>query len=96
MRQASTQQERTEDKSSVPACAQEGNDDIEAIQPNRLEGRSVDNTEPSNEEISQRAFQLWEERGRPEGSQDEDWFRAENELRHQSGDAAVKKAYCAF
>ena len=90
MRQANTQQERTEDNASVAASAQEG----VAIQPNQSAGGSVDNPQPSSEEISRRAFQLWEERGRPEGSQDEDWFRAENELRHESDDAAAKKAFC--
>jgi hypothetical protein len=27
-----------------------------------------------------RAYQCWEERGRPWGSPDEDWFKAEKEL----------------
>jgi Protein of unknown function (DUF2934) len=27
-----------------------------------------------------RAYELWEERGRPEGSADEDWYVAEREL----------------
>ena len=31
--------------------------------------------------IAQRAYQLWEERGCPYGCPEEDWFRAENELR---------------
>jgi hypothetical protein len=26
------------------------------------------------------AYQLWEKRGRPEGSPDKDWYRAEQEL----------------
>jgi monoterpene epsilon-lactone hydrolase len=38
---------------------------------------------PSREEIAQRAYQLWEERGRPHGSDEEDWHRAERELRRQ-------------
>jgi epsilon-lactone hydrolase len=38
---------------------------------------------PSHEEISVRAYQLWEERGRPYGSDEEDWQRAEWELRHR-------------
>jgi Protein of unknown function (DUF2934) len=32
------------------------------------------------EEIEQLAYKLWEDRGRPEGSPNEDWFRAEEEL----------------
>jgi hypothetical protein len=35
--------------------------------------------------IQRRAYELWEERGCPEGSPDEDWFVAERELaiRHE-------------
>jgi len=36
---------------------------------------------PTHQEISRRAYQLWEERGRPHGSHEEDWHRAEHELR---------------
>jgi len=36
--------------------------------------------EPSHEEIAQRAYQYWEARGRPMGSAEEDWFRAEQDL----------------
>ena len=39
---------------------------------------------PSHEEIARRAYQLWEERGKPFGSHEEDWHLAEHELRHQS------------
>jgi hypothetical protein len=35
---------------------------------------------PSHDRIERRAYQLWEERGRPPGSPDEDWFKAEMEL----------------
>jgi hypothetical protein len=30
--------------------------------------------------VCERAYQLWEERGRPEGSPDEDWYLAEREI----------------
>jgi hypothetical protein len=33
------------------------------------------------EEIAALAHALWEERGCPEGSPDEDWFRAEEQLK---------------
>ncbi len=33
------------------------------------------------EDIALRAYSLWEKRGSPIGSPDEDWFRAEQELR---------------
>jgi hypothetical protein len=34
-------------------------------------------------EIAQTAYYLWEERGRPEGSQEDDWFRAEAIVRRR-------------
>lgn len=30
--------------------------------------------------IEQLAYQFWEERGRPQGSPDEDWYRAEKSI----------------
>jgi len=36
---------------------------------------------PSHEEIAQLAYRYWEARGRQDGSSDEDWLRAERELR---------------
>lgn len=35
-------------------------------------------------QIKQLAYHFWEERGRPQGSPDEDWYRAERSLLHQS------------
>ena len=35
---------------------------------------------PSREEIELLAYRLWEERGRPVGSPDLDWFEAKREL----------------
>lgn len=34
-------------------------------------------------DIEQLAYQFWEERGRPLGSPDEDWFKAEREFRRE-------------
>jgi hypothetical protein len=34
--------------------------------------------------VAARAYELWEERGRPIGSDLEDWYRAEQELRGQT------------
>ena len=34
----------------------------------------------TDEEIARRAYALWESKGRPVGSQDEDWYRAKEEL----------------
>ena len=30
--------------------------------------------------VSERAYQLWEERGRPEGSSEQDWYLAQREI----------------
>ena len=35
---------------------------------------------PGHEHIAVLAYALWQGRGRPEGSSEEDWFRAEREL----------------
>jgi hypothetical protein len=35
------------------------------------------------DEIALLAYGYWEERGRPEGSPEEDWYRAETELRRR-------------
>ncbi len=37
--------------------------------------------DPAQTEIARLAYQLWTERGRPDGSADEDWFRAQDLLR---------------
>jgi len=34
----------------------------------------------NHEEVARLAYQFWEERGRPLGSSEIDWFRAEQEL----------------
>ena len=41
--------------------------------------------DPSHTEVQRLAYHFWEERGRPWGSADEDWFRAERELYHRLG-----------
>jgi hypothetical protein len=35
---------------------------------------------PAQEQIALKAYLLWEERGRPFGSAEEDWFRAKEQL----------------
>jgi hypothetical protein len=37
-------------------------------------------TPPTHEEIAVLAYELWEIRGCPEGSSEEDWFSAERQL----------------
>jgi hypothetical protein len=54
-----------------------------------LQGRNFRQSEPlsplpdqmEKKRVAEMAFSFWEERGRPFGSPDEDWFRAERELR---------------
>ena len=43
--------------------------------------------------IELRAYHLWQERGRPWGSPETDWFRAEQEIRaeQQSGESSVNQ-----
>lgn len=53
--------------------------DIQDIQetPEPADRTTADQEEP----ISKRAYELWLERGCPEGSPEEDWYRAESEIR---------------
>ncbi len=37
--------------------------------------------EPSTDSIAQRAFEIWDAKGRPAGSELEDWLEAEHQLR---------------
>ena len=41
-------------------------------------------TRNSDEQIRQRAYELWEQRGRQHGKDADDWFRAESEFRGKS------------
>jgi hypothetical protein len=44
---------------------------------------------PDIEAIKSRAYELWTERGCPHGSADQDWHRAEQELRSKNGDQRI-------
>lgn len=44
---------------------------------------------PTNEEIAKLAYSYWEARGYQGGCQEEDWLRAEDELRKRSISVAV-------
>jgi hypothetical protein len=52
-----------------------------------------DGGDPEPEEIARLAYQYWQQRGCPTGTPEEDWFRAEQEIklrqqeRVQKGDA---------
>ncbi|MBZ5596195.1 MAG: DUF2934 domain-containing protein [Acidobacteriia bacterium] len=41
---------------------------------------TTDHPSASHEEIAQLAYQYWEDRGRPLGSPEEDWLRAESDI----------------
>lgn len=45
-----------------------------------LPARTDDRTEPDSAAIAALAYELWQDRGCPEGSSEEDWSRAEEEL----------------
>ena len=46
--------------------------------------------EAEHERIAELAYQLWEKRGCPIGSPEEDWYRAEEEM--QAGEPPVRVA----
>jgi hypothetical protein len=41
---------------------------------------------PGSEDIARLAYQIWEERGRPVGSAEVDWYEAERQLRTRNGE----------
>jgi hypothetical protein len=57
--------------------AQQGTKSAEVVK------KPTDNHETMSlrEQIESLAYSLWQERGRPEGTPEEDWFRAEEELK---------------
>jgi hypothetical protein len=44
-------------------------------------------TDPEHEEIERLAFENWQQRGRPIGTPEEDWFRAEDEVKQHLSEA---------
>jgi hypothetical protein len=46
-------------------------------------------TSPDPADVALLAYQLWSDRGCPVGSPEEDWFRAEEELRVRTNGAAA-------
>jgi hypothetical protein len=53
----------------------------ETLSPSEFQAKTVKQPEPSREEIARLAYAYWESRGRQGGSSEEDWLRAERELR---------------
>jgi len=54
---------------------------LQAQQGHQGTGREHATHEAKHQDIAALAYALWEGRGRPEGSPEEDWFRAVEELR---------------
>ena len=48
----------------------------------RVEAPAGATREPSYQEVSRRAFEIWEQNGREPGHDLENWLKAETELRH--------------
>jgi hypothetical protein len=57
------------------------------IDPTRSEGTTV--TSLGEVEIAVLAYQFWQERGCPIGSDQEDWFRAEETLKNRRGSVST-------
>lgn len=47
-------------------------------------------TQPTEKEIENRAYEIWERSGRPEGREDEFWQLAEQELRNEDKSSPVR------
>jgi hypothetical protein len=45
-----------------------------------LSAQTKSTSSPEHEQVAVLAYALWQKRGSPEGSPDEDWFQAEREL----------------
>jgi hypothetical protein len=56
--------------------------------PRDLEGDEM--TQPTDKEIKNRAYEIWERNGRPEGREDEFWRQAEQELRNEDKSSPVR------
>jgi hypothetical protein len=50
---------------------------------NSLQGYAAVNAVDEHEEVAKVAYQYYEQRGKQEGSADDDWFRAEEEVRRR-------------
>jgi hypothetical protein len=47
-------------------------------------------TQPTEKDIENRAYEIWERSGRPEGKEDEFWQLAEQELRNEDKSSPVR------
>lgn len=70
----------TDTKAALPPQRTEARQ-AQTVQGSPSGAASAAGAEPTTEEIAALAYQLWIERGSPHGSHDEDWYRAEEQLR---------------
>jgi hypothetical protein len=47
-------------------------------------------TQPTDKEIKNRAYEIWERSGRPEGREEEFWRLAEQELRDEDKSSSIR------
>jgi hypothetical protein len=47
-------------------------------------------TQPTEKEIKNRAYEIWERNGRPKGREDEFWQQAEQELRNEDKSSPIR------
>jgi hypothetical protein len=58
----------------------------------RPRGLQVARSQLSYERVAEQAYRYWQERGCPEGSPEEDWFRAEQDLQRMPETLAKPEA----
>ena len=51
----------------------------------------MDHPSPLDQQIESRAYELWQERGKPWGTPETDWFRAEQELTDTKPQTALSR-----
>jgi Protein of unknown function (DUF2934) len=59
----------------------------------RQQRRKTSMTTPTREQIIHRAYELWEEAGKPDGRDEEFYHRAEKELNEEVGSAEKLKTF---
>jgi hypothetical protein len=72
-----------------------GNDPSSLLVTNSAEESSPGLGEPNDEEIAARAYEYWKKRGGAHGSSEEDWYRAEEELRAERAHAKHRRRSAA-
>lgn len=70
--------------SKATAMPAQRTESLQSLDSSPSSGGSNSQSGPTREEVAALAYQLWIERGSPHGSHEEDWHRAEAQLRSQS------------